>query len=269
MNPVSSNPYMLILEADPDRYLNRPAPTLLALLKVLEGVIAFLWCFRELDYLRQILGGRLSPGPVEALFSLLPGEVGRLVFPAGIPTGLKALGFVTALCVLVELLCLTVEAAASVLLRFGMRDTGAKCFKLTRRWTLIACVLLTFCVVLGCIPAIMSAVQGGFYVRLSALYPLIAQLVLVLLLALRIAYHRGALIVMKAIDYEIRLGFKETGMADHRLGLCSFLLGLLCLAAAAGLMLYARGRAVPACALLAVKFFAVWKSWNFFRRCHR
>ena len=32
MNPYSSNPWMLILKADPARYIERPTPALLAVL---------------------------------------------------------------------------------------------------------------------------------------------------------------------------------------------------------------------------------------------
>ena len=272
MNPHASSPYMLILKADPDRYINRTAPAILALIKLAEGCAAFMWCFRMLDCILRILTGKTVQTPAGVLFSLLPWEIVRLaksgaVLPGG--TLGNVLGCIAAACLLIELLCLTAEAAAAVMLRFAMPAAGAKCFRLTRRLTLAACVLLTVCVVISLVQQAFSVFQSGLNVALAALYPMIVQLVLVLLLALRIEYHRGASVVMDAVDYEFRLGFKETGMPEHRLGLCSFLFGVLFLVAAGALVRLSLGRYAAISAVFCVKFFAVWKSWQFFRQCHR
>lgn len=271
MNPYASNPYMMILKADPDRYINRTAPAILALIKAAEGCAAFMWCFRMLDCIGQIVTGKLTQTPVGVLLSLLPRELVRLVMPDAAPTGGalgNILGCIAAVCVLVELVCLAAEAAAALMLRFFMPETGAKCFRITRRGTFAACVLLTVCVVISVLQQVYAVFQNGLQVKLTALHPLIVQLVLIVLLAVRIAYHSGALVVMQAIEYEFRLGFKETGIADHRLGLCSFFLGLLFLAAAFELFRLSMGRYAVVCALLSLKFFAVWKSWQFFKKCH-
>lgn len=267
MNPYASNPYMMILKADPDRYINRPAPTVLTLIKVPEGCAAFLWCFRMLDCIGKIVTGKLTQTPAGVLLSLLPWELVRLV-PVAAPSGGllgKVLGGIAAVCVLLELLCLAAEGAAALLLRFFMPETGAKCFRITRRCTFAACVLLAVCVVISVVQQVYALFQNGLQVELTALHPLIVQLVLIVLLAVRIAYHSGALVVMQAVEYEFRLGFKETGMADHRLGLCSFLLGLLFFAAAFELFRLSMARYAVVCALLSLKFFAVWKAGNFSR----
>ena len=271
MNPYASNSYMMILKADPDRYINRPAPTILTFIKAAEGCAAFLWCFRMLDCIGKIVTGKLTQTPAGVLLSLLPWELVRLVMPDAVSSGGllgNILGGIAAACVLLELLCLAAEAAAALMLRFFMPETGAKWFRITRGGTFAACALLAVCVVLSLVQQVYAVFQNGLQVEFAALYPLIVQLVLIVLLAVRIAYHSGALVVMQAVEYEFRLGFKETGMADHRLGLCSFLLGLLFLAAAFELFRLSMARYAVVCALLSVKFFAVWKSWRFFKKCH-
>ena len=272
MNPYSSNPYMMILKADPDKYINRTAPTILALIKIVEGCAAFLWCFRMFDCLIQIAAGRAVQSPAGVLLSLLPRAIARLLLPNTIPSGgtvWKILGCAAAACILIALLCLAAEAVAAILLRFAMPALGAGWFKYTRKWTLAVCVLFTVCVVISAALQAYSVFQAGLSMELAVLRPLIVQLILILLLAVRIAYHRGAVIIMEAIDYEFRLGFKETGMAEHKLGLCSFLLGLLCLAAAVQLYRLSMGSSAAIFAVLSVKYFAVWNSWQFFSQCHR
>jgi hypothetical protein len=274
MNPYSSNPWMLILKADPARYIERPAPALLAVLKVLEAMFTFIWCFRTLDVLRLILTGRLDAGPVAVLCALLPGELVRLVLPGeGFAAGDlgRAVGFLAGLALLIELVCLTVEGAAAVLLRFGMPDKGAKCFKTTRNWVLFACSMLTACLVPACAMQVYGVLKGGVSsLSPEALRPLIPALALVALLLLRLIYHKSALTVMKAVEYEIRMEFKETGMPRENLCLTSFLLGLWCLGAG-GFLIYGRlkARYAPYFLLLALKFFAVWESARFFKKCHR
>ena len=271
MNPHTSNPLMFILEADPDRYIKTPAAAILAVLKAAEGVVAFMWCFRMLDCLRRIIAERLSMAPVEVLGSLLPGELTRLVLPTGAPlagTVGMLLGAVAAACMLLELASLAAEAVAAVLLRFA--DRGAKLFKTTRKLILGASFVLTVCVVVSCVWMAMDAFSGSF--RLDAsLHPLIVSLLAVLLLILYVAYNRSAAIVMEAVEYEIRLGFKETGMKSVRLGWYAFLFGVLFLAAAAAVFVFAHLKLSYAAAFvfLAVKFFAVWQSWRAFKRRHR
>ena len=271
MNPHASNPLMFILEADPDRYIKTPAAAVVAVIKAVEGVFAFMWCFRMLDCLREIVVGRQAMAPLDVLCALLPGNLVRLVLPAAaLPGGtlFMVLGGAAALCVLAELVCMTAEAVAAVLLRFF--DKGAKLFKSTRKWILAACFVLTLCMILSCVPQVMGFVRGGFRVDAS-LQPLIVCLLVSLLLILRVCYHRAAAVVITAVEYELRLGYKETGMERVRLGWFSFLQGLLLLAASAALFVYARAEVRYAAVFLlpAVKFFAVWKAWRVFRRCHR
>ena len=176
MNPYASNPYMMILKADPDRYINRTAPAILAVIKAAEGCAAFMWCFRMFDCIGRIVTGKLTQTPVGVLLSLLPWELVRLVMPDSVPSGGtlgNVLGCIAAVCVLVELLCLAAEAAAALMLRFFMPETGAKCFRITRRCTFAACVLLAVCVVISVVQQVYAAFQNGLQVELTALYPLI------------------------------------------------------------------------------------------------
>jgi hypothetical protein len=271
MNPHTSNPLMFILEAAPERYINTPAAAVVAVIKAVEGVVAFLWCFRMLDCIRQIVAGRLGIAPVGVLLSLLPGDLTRLVLPSGVPldgTLGTVLSGAAALSVLAVLLCMAAEAAAAVLLRFFMQ--GAKLFRATRKWIFVASVALTVCVALSSLPGLLDFLYGGF--RLDAsMQPVVVSLLAVLPLILYVCYNRSAAVVMEAVEYEIRLGFKETGMQSVRLGWFAFLLGLLMLAAAAALFVFARPEARYAFAFLlpAIKFFAVWQSWRAFRKRHR
>ena len=271
MNPHASNPLMFILEADPDRYIKTPAAAVVAVIKALEGIVAFLWCFRMLDCLREIVVGRQAMAPLDVLCALLPGNLVRLVLPAAaLPGGTLSmvLGGAAALCVLAELVCMTAEAVAAVLLRFF--DNGAALFKATRKWILTACFMLTLCMILSCVPLLMDFVRGGFRVDAS-LQPLIVCLLVSLLLILRVCYHHAASVVITAVEYELRLGYKETEMERVRLGWFAFLFGVLMLAAAVALFIYARTevRYASVFILLAIKFFAVWKAWRVFRKCHR
>ena len=271
MNPHASNPLMFILQADPDRYIKTPAAAVVAVLKAVEGIVAFMWCFRMFDCLRGIVLGRQAMAPIDVFRALLPGDLTRLVLPAAAPSGgtlVAVLGGAAALCVLAELVCTTVEAVAAVLLRFF--DNGAALFKATRKWILTACFVLTLCMILSCVPLLMDFVRGGFRVDAS-LQPLIVCLLASLLLILRVCYHRAAAVVITAVEYELRLGFKETGMERVRLGWFAFLQGLLLLAAAVALFVYAGAevRYAAAFVLPAVKFFAVWNAWRVFRKCHR
>ena len=271
MNPYVSNPLMFILEADPDRYVRTPAAVVAAAIKALEGVVAFMWCFRMLDCLRLIVVGRQAMAPMDVLRSLLPRDLTRLVLPDSAPpdgTFLAVLGGAAALCILAELVCMTAEGVAAPLLCFAGK--GAKLFKGARKGILAACFLLTLCVILSSAPQLLDFVHGGFRVDAS-LQPLIVCLLAALLLFLRVCYHRAAAVVITAVEYEFRLGYKETGMERVRLGWFAFLQGLLMLASAAGLFVYASVnlRYIAVFILLAVKFFAVWKAWRTFRKCHR
>ena len=162
MNPHASNPLMFILEADPDRYIKTPAAAVVAVLKAVEGVVAFMWCFRMFDCLRGIVLGRQAMPPIDVFRALLPGDLTRLVLPAAAPSGgtlVAVLGGSAALCVLAGLVCTTVEAVAAVLLRFF--DNGAALFKATRKWILTACFMLTLCMILSCVPLLMDFVRGA------------------------------------------------------------------------------------------------------------
>ena len=135
---------------------------------------------------------------------------------------------------------------------------------------------------------ISSAVQAGNLELIGAvgqstikgtggLVFLIASAILcAALLLLRISYHRGALEVLTAIEYEIRLGFKETGLGKIRLARDSFLFGLLfsltALFSLAGMAAGPQSGSVLrtiGMTALAIKYFAVFRCWKHFKKCHR
>ena len=81
MNPVLSNPLMFILEADPEKYIKTPSAAVVAVIKLLEGFAAFLFCFRMLDALRGLVTGRAPLLPIELLKALVPVELSVRLLP--------------------------------------------------------------------------------------------------------------------------------------------------------------------------------------------
>ena len=106
---------------------------------------------------------------------------------------------------------------------------------------------------------------------LGPVRPLLVTLACMLLLLLRISYHKGVVTVLSAIEYEIRLEFKETAMNTVHISRDALLLVLICIGAAcaAGFLVGWVTPAVPAMLVLAVKYYAVYSCWGDFRRCHR
>ncbi len=271
MNPHTADPMMFILKADPARYIRTTPAAVAALLKAAEGMAALLCCFRMFSLLREMLGGQLRQGPMEVLAALLPEELARpLTAGLSAPQGKlwTALGAVTALCLLAELACLAAEGAAAPVLRFAMK--GEKIFRVTRRTVLACAAVLVLCLTAACVPAVIGAVRSGLQPA-EMLRALAAPLVTAAAGALHLSYSRGAAEAMRIVEYELRMGFKETAMNDVHLGRDAFLLGVLFLAAAAVLhgsvgqkTLYT---AVPA--MVALKSFAVWRCWRGLLKCHR
>ena len=282
MNPHTSNPYMFILQADPGRYIQTSSGTVAALIKTAEGGVALLWCFRMLDYLKQLFSGKAGTMPHEILHVLLPKRIADLLLPGTVPDGGmlgKILCWTAAVSILVFLICMVVEAVAALLLRFALQ--GAKLFEITHKVLLAALVVLLLSVVGSCVPLVLSLTQSGikiYQVFLSGgkdliepLRPLFVTVGCAILLLLTVSYHRGIGKVLSVIEYELRLGFKETAMEIPHLSRDAILLGILFLAGAAAVGFLVGWVTVYTAALvvLAAKFFAVYSCWTDFRRCHR
>ena len=271
MNPNSTNPLMFILEADPARYLKTRAAALLALLKLIEGVAA-VWCVSQMiAFLRAFAADSGGALPVDAVKSVLPYELTALLPQGTLPSGGAvgtALTALAALCLLAELACLALEGFAAPYLCFALG--GAKLFSVTRKTAFFASVGLALSVTLSCVVSAYDAVTGGAELRVL-LWPALVTVGCALLLWLYVSYNRGASAVIAAIEYEIRLGFKESVPKELKLGRDSFFLCVIFLAAAAALCAFVDWRmyanAIPV--LLALKYGVARKSWLRFRRCHR
>ena len=282
MNPHTSNPYMFILKADPARYIKTPSAAVVALIKAAEGGVALLWLFRLIEYLRQLVSGKAGAMPIEILGVLMPKEIADLILPGAIPNGGtlgKVLCWAVAIVLSVILVCMAVEAVAALLLRFTLQ--GAKLFQITHKVIFIGSIVLLLSAAASCVPLVMNLTQSGLKIYqvflsggknlLEPVRPLLVTVVCILLLILRVSYHKGIVTVISAIEYEIRLEFKETAMKTVHLSRDSLLLALICLGAAvaAGFFVGWVTVYVAALAVLAVKYTAVYNSWGDFRRCHR
>ena len=272
MNPALSNPLMFILEADPEKYIKTPSASVVAIIKTLEGFAAFLCCFRVLDILKGLVTSR-APLSLSALFrALVPVELsvrllpGTLTAPGG--TVWTLLSALAALAVLAELVCFVIEAGAGLFLRFALG--GAKLMKSTRGAVSAASVLLALCVTGSSALLIWEGVRGGVGLD-GSLRLLLVPLGCSLLLWLHVLYNREAAAVFDAVEYEIRLGFKQTALETHGLGRWALLLCLCSFAGAAVLCVFGdfRMRTVYLLAILGCKFFAVWRCFRVFRKCHR
>ena len=282
MNPHASNPYMFILKAEPERYIKTPSAALVALIKAAEGAVAMFWVFRLFDYMKQLFDGKAGALPLEILAVLLPNKITALILPGRIPNGGmigKYLCWAVTIIMTVILICMAVEAIAALLLRFALQ--GAKLFQVTHKVIYIASIALLLAAAATCVPLIMGLTQSGIKIYqlflsggeklLGPVRPLLVTLACMLLLLLRISYHKGVVTVLSAIEYEIRLEFKETAMNTVHISRDALLLMLICIAAAAaaGFLAGWMMPAVPAMLVLAVKYYAVYSCWGDFRRCHR
>lgn len=282
MNPHASNPYMFILKAEPERYIKTPSAALVALIKAAEGAVAVFWVFRLFDYINQLFHGKGGALPMEILAVLLPKKITALILPGRIPNGGmigKYLCWAAAIIMTVILICMTVEAVAALLLRFALQ--GAKLFQVTHKVIYISSIALLLAAAATCVPLIMGLTQSGIKIYqlflsggeklLEPVRPLLVTLACVLLLLLRVSYHKGVVTVLSAIEYEIRLEFKETAMNTVHISRDALLLMLICIcaAAAAGFLAGWVMPAVSAMLVLAVKYYAVYNCWGDFRRCHR
>lgn len=271
MNPNETNPLMFILEADPGRYIKTPAATVLALLKALEGAAACLCGVRAIGFLRALYAAWDVLPVMKLLQNRLPAELSGLL-PSGTLSSrgmaLTVLAGAAAICALVGIVCLLLEGAAALYLRFALG--GAKLLNVTRRAAFPVSIVLALSVTGFCALSLWEAFTHG--VRLNALLqPALVMAGCVLALWLRVSYNRGAASVISAVEYELRLGFKESVPKSLKLGRDAFLLCLVYLAAAAALCCFVNWRsyAVAAFAALAVKYSAAMESWRVFRRCHR
>lgn len=270
---MNLNPYMMILKADPARYIQKPAPTLLVLLKTVEGLCCLLGLYRVavflFDSMDVLTDSTMTTG--ELLTTSLPGHLGQIIVAArsGAASLMLVLG---ALCVVTVLVCTVLETVALWVLRFTLAGSAflKQVQKVLYLSTLLLCILTCCELALRVFAYVSTELQSDPSFEIFRLI-LIFGAMSAALLALLTAYQKDVLTVLTAIEYEFRLEFKETIIDAPVLGKYSVLLGLLCLGVGVFLgRLY--GFQVPLVLLLlaeAAKFFLVRMSWAGFQRCHR
>ena len=274
-----SNPYMLILNANPAKYIKTPSSTVVTLIKVLEGVLSFLLCFRYFSYLYQLISGNFEiKAPFLGEYIALPDNLN--ILPISLPGGETTWRVLCGSCILIILICTVIEAVLIIILRFVMK--GAKALVITQLIIVCAKAILAVCTLLFAALLFYGAVTKGldpykilmgFGGNLSELIPSAVMFGCSLLLFLWVSYHRGIIKVLSAVKYEIKLGFKETTKQKTRLTRDSILLGILFLAATA-LCIKIRWPDIniylaAVLAAFSVKYFAVYNCWAQFQLCHR
>ncbi len=309
MGSNMQNPMFFILNANPGRYINTKAAAIVALVRAAEAVIALMLVFRVGRYLMGLIDGT-SPGVLALPGLLSPGGDTGLLPPAmqtvledqladimpegqtletllqqtlGDPEeGMQALmtpgsieTIVTGLAaaaLLAILAAVVVEGVALIMLRFAMK--GAKAAKIAHKAIFIAsivlllagiCLTLIFinkCRMLG---LTMSVLLMG---EMKTTFILIALCLVILFL--RVLYHRDVAKVLAAIDYEIRIGFKETTMRVKRLSGSALLFAALALAAVV-YFFFKTGplsTGVLIAAVLVIKYIMVYSSYDDFKQSH-
>ncbi len=270
MNQYAADPRMFILPADPKKYIRTPAGILVTLIKAAEGAIALMWSFRMLECLRLLIDGSKNTWPIGLLKDLLPKEIGKLLLPDALPDGGeigKWLSVTAAVCILAALFCLAAEGVASVILTYSLY--GAGILVVTRKVLWIVAIVLLITAVLSYIWLIYGIVTNllGFdrYIR-----PMTITSCSLLLLGFRISYHRDAAVVMKAVEFECRIGYKELSVDAAKLGRNAVIFGVAFAAAFVALGIFL-GWDKPVAYLplmLSVKYFAVYSCWGEFQRRH-
>jgi len=262
---MHQNPYLWILKADPAKYIRTGSSTLAVFLKVAEGFFAA-WLARPVfTWLRELLPpffrGSIPPLPyalqhLDRFVPFVGNKPERIIMSALL------------LLIFVLLLALCAEGAALLWLRFAI--SGARLVTLLCRvlWTAIVFLILLIAAF-----TVNSVYYSGFHPPV-----LITAGACILPLILLFFYYRDAIQIMAAIDYEIRIGYKETSLNLPTFLKNSFLLALLSLSAAASVyFLNQRGLVRPrrpllweiGFAVMAVKYYSIYSACRTFRRCHR
>ena len=242
---MSMNPMMI--KASPEKYIRTFPALLAALIRLAEGVAAVLAAINYVPFVLKFY--RKLPEGMSGLRAVvlenmpelnLSGEMNAILdkmFAVGSAFGMILISMtviVTAL-FLVILLCMMVEGAAAVTLRFLMKGAGV--IQRTQRLLSWLSMLL--------VPAVLY--YGGYllydymmnggtaadksYARLSVIIGIIA--VCLVVAATRARFHRDLSGCMRSVSYELRMGYKEINSPDTKTVPLSLLYGVLLAGAAA------------------------------------
>lgn len=265
---MNNNPYMMILKADPERYLCKPAATVLALAKAAQAGLS---SYLLVTFLLRMLSHAGHGGTTADLILLaLPGRL--IPLAQYLVRSMGETPFVlAALCVLSGVICSVVEAAAMLVLRFALTGAGVlkRVHQVVLGKTLVLLATLTIALVLRSYRFFTTEFAHDPMMRTIRPFLLLCGLSIPVLVLLA-RYHRDVVTVFSAIDFELRLEYKDLIEAPV-LGACSALFSIAALSGAVllGLRSGVQNLAVLTLALLSIKYFAVSQGWDGFRRCHR
>lgn len=281
--PITDNPMFWILEAAPERYLKTSSATALVILKAIEGFAAFFLCFRILAFLIFAFEQGFSNGSV-SLFGLLetlfPKEFIRAVTWNGSSVLEKYLTgnsletnltLILGICILVSLVCLIIESVTLIFLRFRMEGAGfAKQIHKVIFFSAIGSLILVLCLAALVFYNYFTGkiLSDLLFSNLRTLIILVT--VIIVLIGLRLRYHKAIVTILTTIEYELNMGYKETAMAPVTLTRFLFFFVAVCFAAAV-IYIWKEGfmnLTVLALALQAAKYIVIGNCWSNFQRRH-
>jgi hypothetical protein len=306
---MEQNPMMWIMQADPGKYIKTTSSAIAAFLKLIEGfftafaAVGLFGLFKEF-----VRGGSFQDGLsvellprffVDHVLNMIPqdllaqsgvsGQAGaaaqldlsvlnQLISFLTIDVYTGALIeqitlFIAVWGVILILLGIAVEGLFSVILRFSMQ--GANVLKLIQR------------VIVYSIIAILASAVGFFVYRIylcfsTGQFKLAVVLLpagsVIVFLVLALKYARSVFSVFFSIDYEIRLGFKDSDARFTKMRGYSLMFGFIFLVATIAIVVLAMNQRIGygsavlcgiGCGFMSLKYFVVSRAaWNFLW-CHQ
>lgn len=169
------------------------------------------------------------------------------------------------------LICAVVEAAAFIVLRFALKGSAAA--KIAHKVIFIASLILLLSGI--CLIAIFINKCRLLGITITLLVGQLRTLAIVtgvgmVVLVLRVFYHWDVAKVLSAVDYEIRMEFKETDLKVRWLPGNSLIFILLALAATVLMVIKFGFLSLGAIAatVLVVKYVMVYFCWGNYHQCH-
>jgi hypothetical protein len=277
------NPRFMILEAQPERYIRRLSSAVLALIRLAEGIAAGYLAYMGGRFVIENFGEWFNGVDASLnafLHSMIPPEILDLAEQEGgfslqtyAATGSVAsfLASGIILCVLVLLGCTVVEGLVMPFLFITLKGSGLLAG--ARKGLFLASRVLVMFLVCFVLLQLISYYRRGVLPNLLAgkiPWPAIVAASSIPIMAVRSRLHKCVVTVFRAVDFELRLKFKETHVADIRLSRYLLLFGVLFLAAA-GLSWWKMGPMSIPCWVTAaetLKYAMAAISWGNFKQRH-
>ena len=305
---MEQNPMMWILQADPEKYIKKTSAAIAAFLKLIEGFFTAFAAVSLFGLFKDFVkGGSFQDGLsiellprffVDQVLDMIPPELlaqsgvsgqggtaqldlsvlNQLISFLTIDVFTGALIeqitlFIAVWGAILILLGIAVEGLFSVILRFSLK--GANVLKLTQGVIVYANIAILAAAVGFFVFRIYLCFSTGQFTLAVVLLPA-GSVIAFLVLSLR--YARSVHLVFNSIDYEIRLGFKDSDAKFTRMRSYSLMFGFVFLVAAIAVVILAKHQQIEyesamlcgiGCCFMALKYFAVSRAvWNFLW-CHQ